>query len=53
MCQTYIHLLKQKLYDKYLKQSQNEYFKPENVSFTWNPMAQMLEKSFPSNLGQI
>lgn len=52
ICRTYISLLKQKLNEKYLELSKKKYFKPENVSFTWNPMAKKLEKSFPSNLGQ-
>ena len=52
MCRTYIRLLKQKLYEKYVELYKNKYFKPENVRLTWNPMAKMLEKSFPSNLGQ-
>ena len=52
MCRTYISLLKQKLNEKCMELSQKNYFKPENVSFTYNPMANKLEKSFPSNLGQ-
>ena len=51
-CKNYIYLLKKAMYKKFVELSKKDYFKPENVSFTWNPMAIKLEKSFPSNLGQ-
>lgn len=51
-CRQYIHLLKSELYSKYNDLFNEDYYKPENVSFTWNPMARKLEKSFPSSIGQ-
>ena len=51
-CRNYINYVKSELYSKYYKTSHEEYFKPENISFTWNPMAKKLERSFPSSIGQ-
>lgn len=51
-CRDYINAIKSVLYSKFKDLSTKNYYKPENVSFTWNPMAYDLEKSFPSTKGQ-
>jgi hypothetical protein len=51
-CTDYIGTMKQILYSEFDKISHKSYYSPENVSFTWNPLAEKLEKSFPSNTGQ-
>lgn len=51
-CQDYISSMKSILYSKFRDLTCKPYYKPDNVSFTWNPMAPTLERSFPSNIGQ-
>lgn len=51
-CKNYILAMKSALYSKYESLSNEDYYTPEKVRFTWNPMAHKLEESFPSDTGQ-
>lgn len=51
-CSNYIKLFKMELESKFIDLSKEEYYQPDSVSFTWNPMAKKLEKDFPSKMGQ-
>jgi hypothetical protein len=51
-CRDYIHYVKAELCCKYQKLAKEDYYKPDNVSLTWNPLAGKLESSFPSSMGQ-